>query len=249
LVREFERYMTPAALWKPFENSGLIWGFRRTPAIRRFLRTAYRHTFPILSVFFRGSGEKRLLEKTASNCFRLGYVNEVFPDARIIYPLRDGRNNVNSLINAWLQPNRFFTYDVPAELNIKDYPDKRWKFVLPPGWREYTQRSLAEVCAFQWRACHEAMLGEIGKPKYQGRVFQLPLERLVKEPERTLRELAAFIDLPYDDYLSKVARELPVVNSPDNDVSPDKWRVQNRERIEQILPTIEPTMRRLGYEP
>ncbi|MDH5512088.1 MAG: sulfotransferase, partial [Gammaproteobacteria bacterium] len=199
LLREFEKYMCPAGFWKPLQRTGMIWDFRRRPAIRRMLRNVYRQLFPLMQIFFRNENGKRLIEKTASNCFRLGYVNEVFPDARIIYPVRDGRNTVNSLINGWLHPNRFFTYDVPEKIHIKDYPHGRWKFVLPPGWRDYVNRPLAEVCAFQWRACHEAMLAETAKPKYQGRVLRVKLEQIVAEPDHVFRRIAEFIEVPYDE--------------------------------------------------
>ena len=244
----FEDYIRPASFWRAFESRNLIWGFQRVPALRKAMRFAFRKLFPLLGSFSSRQREKRLLEKTASNCFRLDYVSGVFPDAKIIYPCRDGRNNVNSLINAWLHPSRFFTYDVPAQLQIKGYPHEGWKFVLPPGWRDYTTRSIADVCAFQWRACHEAMLAETCKDKYRGRVLRLRLEDLVADPESRLRELAEFLELPYDDYFDAIARNLPVVNSPDNDVSQDKWRGDNYEAITEILPQIEPIMTRLGYE-
>lgn len=247
LLGQFEKYMCPAGFWKPFEKTNLIWSFRRVPAVRQVMRNMYRHAFPLARYFFGNKSEKRLVEKTASNCFRLGYVNEVFPDAKIIYPVRDGRNNVNSLINAWLHPSRFFTYDVPEALHIRDYPHGRWKFVLPQGWRQYTNRSLADVCAFQWRACHKSMLAETTKPKYEGRVLRIKLEQLITEPERLLRQLAEFIEIPYDDYFDSAASKLPVVNSPDNDTSQEKWRYQNHEMIERILPSISPVMQQLGY--
>lgn len=249
LLQQFEKYMCPAGFWKPFERTNLIWGFRRAPTVRRMMRGMYRHVFPLMRYFLQNESRKRFVEKTASNCFRLGYVNEVFPDAKIIYLVRDGRNNVNSLINAWLHPSRFFTYDVPEVLHVKGYPHGRWKFVLPPGWRQYINRSLAEVCAFQWRACHEAMLAETTKPKYEGRVLRIKLERFIAEPERFLRELAEFIEVPYGEYFRLAATsKLPIVNSPDNDISQDKWRYQNRETVEQILPSIAPVMHQLGYE-
>jgi hypothetical protein len=244
----FEAYMRPASFWRPFESTNLIWGFRRMPKIRRLLRTVFKSTFPLLTRIYPKGQPKRLLEKTASNCFRLSYVNAVFPDAKIIYPTRDGRNNVNSLINAWRHPERFFTYDVPAPLNIEGDAHGRWKFVLPPGWRNYTSRTLAEVCAFQWRACHEAMLTETCKPTYRGRVLRLRLEDVASQPHRQLATLAEFLELPYDDYFRELAEDLPVVNSPDNNVSVEKWRHDNGELIEQVMPMIEPTMHRLGYE-
>lgn len=248
ILRLFEAYMRPASFWRPFEKANVIWGFRRVPAARKLMRGTFKRLFPLISRLSHRTREKRLLEKTASNCFRLALVNEVFPDAKIIYPTRNGLNNVNSLINAWRHPDRFFTYDVPERLDIAGYDHGRWKFVLPPGWREYTNRPLAEVCTFQWQACHESMLAETGKQKYRGRVYRIKLEDVVDNPQAQLRALADFIEVPYDDYFEKVAADLPVVNSPDNVVSPDKWRGENRDMIEQIRPMIAGTMRKLGYE-
>lgn len=248
IISLFEDYIRPAAYWRPFEKTNLIWSFRRVPALRRAMRNIFARVAPLIG---RGSSRnlsKRLLEKTASNCFRLGYVNAVFPDAKIIYPVRDGRNTVNSMINAWRHPKRFFSYDVPAELDIAGYDYDRWNFVLPPGWRDYTTRSLAEVCAFQWRSCNEFMLAETARERYEGRVMRIRLEDLVADPEAILRRVAEFLELPYDDYFDRIARELPVVNSPDGNVSQDKWRGENRQLVEAVVPMIVPTMRRLGYE-
>ena len=247
ILQLFEEYIRPATFWRPFEKTNLIWGFRRVPAVRKLMRGAFETVLPVITQLGR-SRPKRMLEKTASNCFRLGYVNKVFPDAKIIYPIRDGRNTVNSLINAWRHPDRFFTYKVPVELHIEGYEHDGWKFVLPPGWRDYTHRPLAEVCAFQWRSCHEFMLAETAKDKYRGRVMPLRLEDLVANPEKHLADLAAFLDLEYDDYFKAAAADLPVVNSPDNDVSRDKWQGENRQLIELVMPMIAPTMERLGYE-
>jgi hypothetical protein len=248
IIDLFEDYIRPASFWRPFEKTNLIWGFRRMPAVRRVMRAAFARILPYIRRSSDRKIAKRLLEKTASNCFRLGYVTRVFPEAKIIYPVRDGRNTVNSMINAWRHPERFFTYDVPEVLHIKGYEHGRWKFVLPPGWRDYTRRPLAEVCAFQWRSCNETMLAETAKQQYQGRVLRIRLEDFVADPEMNMKQLAGFLDLPYDGYFERVARELPVVNSPDGDVSKDKWRGENRELIESVMPIIAPTMRRLGYE-
>ncbi len=247
LLQLFEEYIRPATFWRPFEKTNVIWGFRRVPAVRKLMRAAFATVLPIMTRLGRNR-PKRLLEKTASNCFRLGYVDKVFPDAKIIYPIRDGRNTVNSLINAWRHPDRFFTYEVPAELDIEGYEHDGWKFVLPPGWRDYTHRRLEEVCAFQWRSCHEHMLAETAKDQYRGRVMQLRLEEFVAEPERQMAELAEFLDLEYDDYFKAAAADLPVVNSPDNNVSRDKWQGENRQLIERVMPMIAPMMERLGYE-
>jgi hypothetical protein len=177
----------------------------------------------------------------------LSYITAVFPDAKIIYPTRDGRNSINSMINAWRHPDRFFTYDVPVPLNIRGYEHQGWKFVLPPGWREYVSEPIERVCAFQWQSCNEFMLDETAKPQYKDRVLRIRLEDLTADPERRLAELAEFLELPYDEHFQSFAKSLPVVNSPDNIVTRDKWRGPNRELIQSVMPMIEPTMLRLGY--
>lgn len=248
LLNQFERYLCPAQFWTPLERKNLIWGFRRLPLVRKLLRPVYQYGFPFTQKLLWRNTNKRMIEKTTSNCLRLGFVNEVFPDARIIYITRDGRNNINSLLNAWLHPSRFFTYDVPAQMNISGYQYDKWKFVLPPGWRAYLNRSLEAVCAFQWQSCHQCLLAEIAKPLYHNRVLQLKLEALSDEPHDWIKKITAFVELPYDDYFQSVATALPIINSPDHNIAADKWQQQHRQQIERIIPTIGPTMKALGYD-
>ncbi|HEV3471638.1 MAG TPA: sulfotransferase, partial [Actinomycetota bacterium] len=59
----------------------------------------------------------RLLDKTPRNALRVPFVDALFPDARYIYLQRDGRENVNSLINAWRTP-RYRSYELPQEHSI-----------------------------------------------------------------------------------------------------------------------------------
>ncbi|MBK7216095.1 MAG: sulfotransferase [Candidatus Promineofilum sp.] len=46
----------------------------------------------------------RLLEKTPENCLRLPFLQALFPDARVLFLVRDGRANVHSLLEGWRQP-------------------------------------------------------------------------------------------------------------------------------------------------
>lgn len=245
--REFNRFLCPSSFWDRYGSPDVIWSFDRNQRVRKLFKPLYRFLFPVLQFYFRSGKNRRMVEKTASNCFRLGFVNEVFPDALFVYITRDGRNNVNSLINAWLHPSRFFTYDLPEEIHISGCPHKKWKFVLPPGWREYLNCSLEEVCAFQWRACHAHVLKSIQGKINDARVYRMKLEDLQAKPVSVLQELARFCEIEYNAYLESLAKNLPVVNSQDRVIMQDKWKAQNRERIERILPEIEPMMKELGY--
>lgn len=47
------------------------------------------------------SGKKLLVEKTPSNCFRIKYLQSVFPEAKFIYVTRDGRDVAHSAMKEW----------------------------------------------------------------------------------------------------------------------------------------------------
>ena len=248
IQRMYAEYTMPASFWRKIEKTNIIWASKRNRSLRLFFKPLYRKFFPLLQrLSVKPNVEKRLLDKTASNCFRLAYINEIFPDAKIIYPTRDGRSSVNSLINGWKNPDRFFTYKVPISLNIEGYEHQGWKFMLPPGWEKYKASTIEEVCAFQWVACHKAMQAEICKPKYTGRVKIVKLEDLIKSPIAQITQLLEFVELDVSLFPMKALETLPIVNSPDNIASPEKWKNQNKALVERVFPKIEKMMTILEY--
>jgi hypothetical protein len=190
----------------------------------------------------------RLLEKTPENCLRLPFLLALWPDARILYLTRDARSNVNSLLEGWRQPHLFPGYQVPEALHIPGYQRDRWAFTLIPGWRDLVSSPLEEVCAWQWIRCNEAVLAH--REETGGRVpyLQVRYEDLIAEPGPVLRRIAEFVGVDFEaGGLAAHAEALPrinVVSAPER----DKWRRQNPEGIERILPLVEPTMQRLGYD-
>ena len=187
----------------------------------------------------------RLLEKTPENCLRLPFLLALFPDARVLYLTRDGRTNVNSLMEGWMQPHLFPGYPVPEPLHIPGYHRERWAFTLIHGWRELTTSPLEEVCAWQWIRCNEAVLAHCDTT--QAPYLTIRHEDLIAEPGAVLPQIAAFLDLDFEKDLARFADSLPrinVVSAPDQ----EKWRRQNPEAIARIEPLIEPMMERLGYD-
>ncbi len=192
-----------------------------------------------------GTG-KRLIDKTPRNALRIGFIDAVFPDARYIFLQRDGRDNVNSLINAWRTP-RYRTYALPEPHSIPGADPKWWKFTLYPGWREDARGPLEVVCAKQWKSSYDHSLGAFERVP-ASRYRTIKYEQLVGSPEEEVARLMEFLELDLEPAVKEkatAARTKPV-----NVVTPPergKWRRENRAEIERILPLITPTMEALGY--
>jgi len=214
----------------------------------------------------------RLVEKTPENCLRLPFLLALFPDARVLYLTRDGRSNVHSLIEGWMQPHLFPGYRVPERLSIPGYTRDRWAFTLIPGWRELTSRPVEEICAWQWIRCNQAVLAhrsviartvvqceaqrrsEATKQSHptEGREGQVPYltvryEDLVATPAMVLPQIAGFLGLDFERDLGHFAQHLPQINVV-SEPNREKWRRKNPEAIARVLPLIEPMMHTLGYD-
>ncbi len=198
----------------------------------------------------RLSGGRRYLDKAPRNCLRVPYLDELFPGANFVYLKRDGRAAVSSLITGWRAPGGMFPgTKLPAPLDIQGYDGRTWKFLVPRGWEAYTTgKSLAEVCAFQWVAANQALLDARGRIAPE-RWIELTYEELVASPRDQLGALLGRLALPQDPAVLDRAVSLDrhvtkAVTAPRR----DKWRQENPEEIGSILPLIEPTMRRMGYQ-
>ena len=189
---------------------------------------------------------KRLIDKTPRNSLRVPFIDRIFPDARYVHLVRDGRDNVNSLINAWRSP-RYRTYELPERHAIPGADPRWWKFVLYPGWREDIRGPLERVCARQWVSSNENLLGAFDAIPAD-RCTQIRYETLVERPEDEVGRVLDFIGISKEAGLLERARALN--ETPINVVTPPeqgKWRRENPQEIKAILPLIRPTMERLGY--
>jgi hypothetical protein len=192
----------------------------------------------------------RLIEKTPRHCLRVGFLNAIFPDALFIYIKRDGRENVSSLMEAWrLDAAQYtreaFGYDLPLPLRIPGLPIKRWRFVLPPGWQDYVDRPLEDIATFQWLEGNRIAMDDLAGID-PARVYTVCHEDLVHHTEEQMRALCAFIGVPFGRGLQNLVTDPPVISAI-TPPEPGKWRRQNHEAIERMLPRMMPMMRRMGY--
>ena len=198
--------------------------------------------------FFLVTGRKhRLIDKTPRNALRVEFVNMLFPEAQFIYLQRDGRENINSLINAWRTP-RYRTYELPEPHAIPGVDPKWWKFVLYPGWRDDREGPLEVVCARQWIASNVHAARDLQMVDPHRRTV-LRYEDLVDDPVTEVGRILDFLGLDYEDDVR--ARAAATATTPINTVTPPergKWRRENPDEITAVIPLIAPVMREMGYE-
>ena len=180
----------------------------------------------------------RFLEKTPRNALNIPFLLDVFPEARFIFLYRDPRENIASIIEAWrhgLRSGRFVTFrDLPG------WDRPAWCFLLPPGWREMTGRSLAEIATFQWRASNETIIDDLARLP-RARRMAVAYRELVDDPQRTVKKLCRFAGVA-DDVSSD--EPLPLSRTVLTPPHPEKWRRHEAE-IDRLMPSIAATCDRI----
>ncbi|MGK7296820.1 MAG: sulfotransferase [Candidatus Wenzhouxiangella sp. M2_3B_020] len=198
---------------------------------QRFLEAVVRHE-PAERLKALGP-ELRLLEKTPKNALRIGFFEKVFPAARYVYLVRDPRENISSIIDAW-RSGRFVTYP-----ELPGWNGPPWSLLLIPGWKTLPADDVAAIAAHQWRAAHEAMLERFEQLPAE-RVVTLRYESLRVEPEAALKRLCAALNVAIPDVEGALPLSRHTLTPPD----PDKWR-RNADDLERVLPMVEDTRRRI----
>jgi hypothetical protein len=192
---------------------------------------------------------RRFVDKTPENCLRLEYLDALFPDALFVFLHRRGADNVNSLIEGWRARPRFVTHRLPEPLEgIAPLDGHRWSFVLVPDWRALRHASLETICAQQYIACNQAALAARERLD-PTRWIDVSYDALLAQPVAQLGSIFAALGLRFTPAVERAAQrriETPTATT----ISPprrQKWRDENREAVERILPLIAETERRLGY--
>jgi Sulfotransferase family len=191
---------------------------------------------------------RRFVDKTPENSLRIPYLAELFPDATFVFLRRRAADTVNSLIEGWRARPRFVTHRLPEPLEgIAPLDGHLWSFALIPGWRELRGSPLEEICAQQYVACNEAVLA--AQPAIPpARWLEVAYEDLIATPVDELRRIFSALDVTFTAGDAEVAaaarRQTRTTLTPPR---PEKWREQNPDAIERILPLVAETERRLGY--
>lgn len=162
---------------------------------------------------------------------RIGFLAEIFPEARFVHVIRDGRSVANSFLN------------VPWWLGWRGPENWRWGALSEAHREEWERhdRSFVALAALQWKiyleAYDAATAGLDG-----GRLLEVRYEDLCREKERIYSEVLAFAGLDGDPrFQCRLAGY--ALESAD-----EKWRQHLSERQRGILEAVlEAELVRRGY--
>jgi len=194
--------------------------------------------------------------KTPSNAYRLPFLRALFPNARlqVLHLTRNPAAAINGLVDGW-RFRGFHAHRMPQPLDIEGYADGDsadahwWKYDLPPGWRDWTNKSLVEVAGFQWSTAHQSVLDHLRNEPAE--TFRLRFEDVVGPPdvrEQRMSELLEWIGIAPDPALTRIIHEgLPPIMAT---ARPRQRRWFARATlIDPVLqrPNVAATAQALGY--
>lgn len=204
---------------------------------QRFLQSL-RNAEGVRLLDVEDAGRVRMVEKTPKNALRIPLINSVFPDAYYVYLYRDPRENIGSIIDAWLS-GRWVTYrGLPGWTGP-------WSLLLPPDWQGQKGKSLAEVAAFQWESANRHILDDLSEFPADKWVA-VNYENFLRAPGNEVERICAKVQLPFDRTLrERTVKELPLSRYTLTAPRPDKWRRYERE-ILSVLPSVLPLWERIN---
>jgi hypothetical protein len=157
---------------------------------------------------------------------------------------RDGRQNVNSIYEAW-QHGGFVK--IPT---LPGWRRRRWHFALTEGWRAFNDAGLLDVAAFQWAVANRMALDDLeGLPSE--RWMSVEYAELVASHAPVARRVCEFAEIEIDGKLeAALAGPLPVASTAISPPSPIKWRSNPdfREGAVRRYRLVSARLRDLGSE-
>jgi sulfotransferase family protein len=163
---------------------------------------------------------------------RLGYLNEVFEDARFIHIMRDGRAVANSLLHVdywrgWYGPQGWLAGLLSPEDQAL--------------WESY-DRSFTALAGIEWRIQMRAM--EAARKQVDPRLFmEIKYEAFCEQPMETFRRVLEFADLPESPALDRAVRNAKIKSTS------SRWRDDLAPAQQRILDDLlRDDLRRCGYD-
>jgi hypothetical protein len=204
-----------------------------------------------------------LIEKTCANSLRVGFVDQVLPDCKYIFIVRDGLDVVGSALERWKA-----SFDFPYILRksryvpLTDLPYYASRYFLNHLYRLFSKEkrlafwgpemndvdqllvnhSLSQVCALQWKKCVDNSERDFSKISAD-RIIRVSYEEFVKNPLVEFEKIASFLDKKVPNSVKEH------LNSSIRSSSVGKGRLAlGDDEMNNIKSLISETLERYGYE-
>jgi omega-hydroxy-beta-dihydromenaquinone-9 sulfotransferase len=220
---EVANWSEAGRLWDPvhYHDPEADHAFAPERATRARIRRLHRWC----AWYAESRGKARFVNGHARNAMRLGYLRRVFPDARFVHVIRDGRAVVGSIV-----------FQVGRRERRQARP--LGGFARPPGWRALVRDDLAEQAALQWQAVVRHVreqAAELG-PAYT----EVRFEAVRARPRETIRALFDFAGLRSGD--------AALAGVPETLDAAERWRERlDAEQLATVEKAAGPLLRELGY--
>ena len=204
-------------------------------------------------------GNSLLIEKTVSNCLRVPFLDQVFPKAKYIHLLRDGRDVVESAYRMWQEkPDWTYLLRKAKTFPLANYRYAAWYLanVAPRVFRrrsgvrvwgprypgidaDLAARPLIEVCAQQWAVCVEYARRDLAALQPE-RTLTVGYEMLVSDPD-VVGRIARFAGIHDAAPVLAAYR-----NTVRRDIRPG-WELLQESDRRAVMEIIAPQLSALGY--
>lgn len=191
-----------------------------TPATReRYRRAVLKH--------LHWQGKRRFLQKH-TGFPRTHYLREIFPDARFVHVLRDGRAVANSMLHvAWWDGT------------MKSW----WWGPMPPEYEEEYRASGEEpivLAAIVWKRLVD-LIGPAMAELPPEQSLTVRYDALVRDTASEMARLAEFCGLEPSDRFERRVRRFAVADAD------DKWKRLPRDQRELLEASLADHLERLGF--
>jgi hypothetical protein len=225
----FEAYVPWRIAGRGVNGSDRFTAEQATPMVRAFIRWWFR---------WRQGDARLIVEKNPRNILRIPFLRAVFPEAKFVHIVRDGRDAACSL--------------------LPGIGGRWWAHERPPQWRELFTRYQGIIrCAHAWREIVQIGLNDLAHVPH----LQIRYEDLVARPQDIARRLFEYLGLPLHPnvvaFCGKIqnavdgsyqAKYQSVWSRRDHHQRVGRWRENLSEELQrEVLRILEPTLELLGY--
>ncbi|MDX1413436.1 MAG: sulfotransferase [Candidatus Promineifilaceae bacterium] len=201
-----------------------LWRLKRPVTAQDIPTSASQKLIDIIKRHQRFQGKPRFIHKNISNSMRIPYLKAVFPDAKFIHVVRDGRAVAMSLKNVafWKELDLWWT----------DYTPATW---------EAEGKDPLLLCGLHWQM-QVNEISAVAEKLPQHQFYCIRYEDFVEDPIFWLNELVQFSELDWDPKLETKVKQRRIRNMN------GRWEsAESPDSIALLEESLANTLKVFGY--